>query len=334
MSNVYRNDVIVENFFYYLNKEKISQKQYEEYNNLSRGTLSKWKNKTVNITVEQLELAAEYFKLTINDLLYNETEKEKIEIFNDVKPFFINKVEKFTFFTDSIEYPFATLLITFLSFAMSLCLFYFIEGLIFPAFIIPFIAIVIFKKIPYFYSSKHTYTINHLDSINFEVENVEISKYKYLVISRIISFIIHVMLIIPSIMILVNLFKYIFSNDMNDINDEPDFLYLVFLFVLGIAHLFIMKTESFPKKEIKKFYVKNEDMYIPTFNAFIGSIFLAIGSIFLSVYTGEWYLMLLSLFIAIINTIDFIIIRNKMLEYKAVYHEYGKKGVYLFPWDK
>ncbi len=330
MNNVYRNDVIVENFFYYLKKYNVSQTQYEIDNNLSKGTLSKWKNKTVNITVEQLYIATLSFGITINDLIYDEKQKKNIVLLNnnDNEKKVTNKVEKVKFFTNSIEYCWSSIIIVIaLFFALfALCWYFDIYGIlcVFPVFII-----FLNKKFPYYNCLTYTYTINHLDSITFKLDDEVNYNFKKQIFLRVLSTILIISLIVPLIFMLIDLFK----NFYNEVEFNPN-IFLISLFtVLGLANLFAFKSEFIPKVKYDKIYNQKLDYFSNALNCFLASAFLLAGIICIAFHTAQWYLLMFSIPIFIIDIVELVIIRKKMLEYKAVYQRYGRKGVNLFPWE-
>lgn len=78
-----RRRVILANFAYYLKKKDVTAKKYCEDNLLDVTTISKWRSGRSFLTIEQLEQAAHYFGITVNDLMYSEEEKKHIEVLAD-----------------------------------------------------------------------------------------------------------------------------------------------------------------------------------------------------------------------------------------------------------
>ncbi|GEM_PF-5457051 len=74
---------VVSNFFDYLIRKRITQKNYAQDNNIDESTLSKWKNGSSSPTLDQVKQAAKYFDITVNDLVYTVQEKKKLEVFKD-----------------------------------------------------------------------------------------------------------------------------------------------------------------------------------------------------------------------------------------------------------
>ena len=80
-NNLYEE--FISNFFKYLEKMNITQKKYEIENELPASTLSKWKKGILNPSAEQIKQAADFFKITVNDLVYSDEEKKQIEVLAD-----------------------------------------------------------------------------------------------------------------------------------------------------------------------------------------------------------------------------------------------------------
>jgi transcriptional regulator with XRE-family HTH domain len=78
-----RRKIILGNFDYYLKKKGITAKKYCKDNCLDVTTVSQWRSSRCFLSIEQLEQAANYFDITVNDLMYSEEEKKHIEVLAD-----------------------------------------------------------------------------------------------------------------------------------------------------------------------------------------------------------------------------------------------------------
>lgn len=78
-----RQEIIHDNFFYYLKKSGKTMSEYAKDNNLDRTTLSKWKSLSSNMNNEHIFQAAKYFGVVVNDLYYNQKEKKNLEVLTD-----------------------------------------------------------------------------------------------------------------------------------------------------------------------------------------------------------------------------------------------------------
>lgn len=77
------NSIVVDNFFKYLKVQGVTQKKYAEDNNIHHSILSKWKNGDSLMSLEYVIQAAKYFDITVNDLVYSEHDKRKLEVLRD-----------------------------------------------------------------------------------------------------------------------------------------------------------------------------------------------------------------------------------------------------------
>ncbi|MFI3261183.1 MAG: helix-turn-helix transcriptional regulator [bacterium] len=330
MGTIYRNDVIVENFFFYLNNSDFSQKQYEEEQGLPKGTLSKWKNKTVNITVEQLHNAACFFGITINDLIYDKAEKDNILTLTDDKStaYLIHKVEKVKFFTHSIKNWWKNIIYIICIFII-LLIFFVSIGEYAVSFAFPFFISQFFLKKPYINSKNISYTINHLDKINFQIDEEEDKHYIFKICSKITN----ILLLVTIGVLLFNVLIDLYGQFSNAVEVDSNLLMLVIITLLVCTHLVFLKIDSPILKHYDKIYNEKTDKYTQKLCTLIGNIFLILLTVFISFYIFNLHLVAIALIIFIFDAIDFYVTKQKMLEYKVVYHAYGAKGVNLFPWD-
>ena len=68
--NKLSHEVVVNNFFKYLEESGKTMKEYAKDNNLDRTILSKWKSGVVLMNVDQVYAAAKYFGKTVNDFYH------------------------------------------------------------------------------------------------------------------------------------------------------------------------------------------------------------------------------------------------------------------------
>ncbi len=320
-----RNDTIVNNFFIYLNKAKVNQLKYENDNNLPKGTLSKWKAKKVNIGIEQMYQAAQYFGVTPNDLFYSN--EEKIEISNlvtdDYKPIEASKLQdvKVVFPTIKQSYKhicYFIILSIVILFALPLISINLL--LIYP--IVMIVVSLLFSLNIYLFSPKKTFSVNYLDDIGFILKDNINKNYSLIRNIKIISILLFLSSIVINFYLLYNCI---------DIDDMMS----IFFFINSISTIFCFIYNVYCLATIPKKYDKVYRIYNDPFKKILFLVFLSISNFVLAslflIFLKTWLLFLVSLIILILCLTELLMLRSKMLKYRFMCEEYDGDIIELYP---
>lgn len=318
-----RNDIIVENFFFYLNKNEISQLKYEKDNDLPKGTLSKWKAKSISIGVEQFYQAAKYFDITVNDIFYSYDEKLKITILTntDYKPIEATRLQDVRVVFSSIKKSYVHISIFSV---VSILLFFYLLFNDMIAFY-PLISITLsfsFSAVVFIFSPKKTFNFNYLDEVGFIISNNKNENYLIIKIVKFIS-------IIMSIVFLCSILFFFIYDGLG--YEGSIFISMFFMFLLGI-YMFIYYLVKFFKvnKKYDKIYCDRSDPYKKILFLLYINISILIYSVFLLLIINSIFLIISSSILLLLCLVEYYFVRKKMLKYRYMCRKYDGEIVKLF----
>lgn len=325
-NNKMYNNVVVENFLKYLKKKGITQKKYAQDNNMDKSIPSKWKKGDSSPTLDQVMQAAKYFEITVNDLVYSEKEKKKIQVLADKSydPIIAKQSLKITLYKDIFKKPGKVIILCFFLFFLLLSILYILRE-------ISLLYILIFMLyIPYcikiinnIFTQKKTYIVNYLDDIFYQRDNKKNSSYIWSIIIRTISFF--------QGLYYVTLYIGIDFSQANKIQ-KGLLVALLFMLIFLIFSIFFSIIEL-PKKFKLEIYDNEFQGYYSTI--FILLVQFVIVSIFVRYVFFEFLkyypYLIMSIFALTINILDFIMISREYSKYMLVYKENDKEPRELFP---
>lgn len=326
-NSVNYGNVIINNFFTYLEQKSITQKKYATDNNIDQSLLSKWKSGDSSPTVEQLKQAAIYFGITVNDLIYTEKEKKHLEVLLDKSydPIIAQQSINVKLYDDFFKKPVKVIIFCLLIFSL----------LVFMVFVLrnnsSFYSLLIPLGIPFatwaiYVNSfeEKTYIINYLDDI-FYRRNESINKfYSKSMIIRIIS------------VFTVFYYTTLFVNFESSTNTEKGLLTTLVVLLMILIFSSIVAITDLPKK----FKLEIYDNEIAGYNS--SKLFLIVHfsifsiSVLFSIYNFTEYMLffIVSSIILFLNSFDFLKVSFEYSKYVLVYQENDKNPRELFPKKK
>ena len=323
-SNISRNEIIAKNFFTYLNKAKITQKKYCQDNHLEPSTLSKWKKGSINMNSDNIYQAADYFKITINDLYYTEYEKKKISVLSDIIDYDSIQTQKLIRIKQGLPVIKLHFSVTFILLLLAI-IFFLIDGqlikiknsacLLFFLFVILIATLFIVKLT----TVKHTLIINYLEDIFYKIERPDNQYRKTNIIIKSID----ICLLIIYIFLLI-------IDSKSDINNDYFMFYWLFLSVYILFNLsFYIYT---PKKFKKEIYDFEMNHYWIAFFTFVTSLIIASTCLILIfiVHKLKWYMIIVPIIDVISKAIVYIFVSKKFGEYNLVIMEKNNNVRKLF----
>ena len=322
-NRISNNEVVINNFFIYLKKKKITQKKYASDNHMDQSLLSKWKNGDSSLTLEHAIEAAKYFKITVNDLVYTENEKKHLEVLADksYNPIIAKQSIKVKLYDDIFKKPIKVLIACLLFFSI----------LVFMTLMLqnnsPYYSLFIPLGIPIIMWVIHvnsfrekTYIINYLDDIFYHRNESTNKFYVFSMIIRVIS-------------ILTILYYTTLLANFESATNTQKALLITFVFLLMIlVFSSLVAIMDLPKK----FKLKIHDNDIAGYNSSKLFLFVHISifsiAILLSIYNFHEYMLFffVSTVILILNAFDFIKVSFEYSKYVLMYQETDKNARELF----
>jgi len=317
-------NIVVDNFFIYLDRKAITQKKYALDNNIDQSLLSKWKKGDSSPTLDQVKQAAKYFNVTVNDLVYTEKEKKHLEVLADKSydPILAQQSVKVKLYRDFFKKP----LIVFLSCIIIFALIIFIIILLkdnSPYFsLIIVLGIFLSLKVIYINSFEDkTFIINYLDDIFYRRKDSENKFYKWSIVIRVLS------------LLTAIYYSTLFVDLESATNTQKGFLTTLMVLLMFLAFGSIIAITELPRK----FKLEIYDNEIGGYNS--SRLFLLIHfaifaiSILLNIYYFQEYLpfLIISFIMLGLNVFDYIKISLEYSKYVLVYQENDKNPRELFP---
>lgn len=306
------------NFFLYLKKRNCTQKKYASDNNMDNSTLSKWKTGASNPTVEQLKHAAEYFGITVNDLVYDDEQKKKLEVLADKSydPIIAQQSTDVRVYDRFFNRPFMTLSISAVI----------IIGLGFILFIFrndfPYLSLGIVLGIPLAFRGVHnhlyytkTFIINYLDDIFYYRIDSANKKYISSLIVRVLS--------------LMTIFYYITLLQGFELstNQEKGLLLALLFLIMFLLFASIISITDLPKKFKHEIYDREIDAYNSSFFVLLIHLAIFVVAVLLLLYNLSDYLIffVVSFVFLLLNVREFINLSLEYAKYVLMYQEDGKE---------
>ena len=326
ISSLSRSEIIHNNFFKELKKRDITNVRYAKDNSLDKTTLSKWKNMTTTMSIEQVYQAALYLKITVNDLYYSIAEKKRIHVLSinpDYIPIKAKHVVEIKMYEKQFKHPLYLLLLLFFIFVILTVITFFASKLsgfwMFLLFLIPILGYLYYKEE---FSLKKTFIVDYLDDIYYKIDD---SKNQYYAINLIL----HLISLFSAIISIVLLFQ---KNSFVDRNLETMTIFLLLGMILYmVANFFTLLTQQrYFKTEIYDNEISPHTSSMV--NVFMAFLSLAIGICFLYQYFNDyWYVIMPLLATTIFSTGEYLLTTKKYSEYRMVFKEHNNEIKDLFP---
>lgn len=320
-----RGDVAQTNFFNILHKKHISQKKFAKDNHITEGALSQWKSRK-NMTLDQVEMAAKYLNITVDELYYTESEKKEIsfhEKFPEYSPIDAQQIIKIRMLSDCFSHPYSilrTILIIASTFILISCVACAASGV--SSILLLFIPICcVIYRIKYKMTEVKTFSINYLDDIYYFIKNPKNKYFVYILLTRLFSL---TFSLISFIIFACRWTKYI--NDFEFIEGINVFL---FCFQIIVNLLLILSTQ----KNFKSFIYDSEISeynfsfyHLVTTITFFGSTICLLSHGF----NTFWLSALLLSISVILSFVGFVLCSKKYSEYKLVYDRKNEEIIDLY----
>lgn len=318
-------EISAANFFEILNDKKITNRRYAKDNNIDPSLLSKWKSGASSMTLEQIRQAADYLKVTTNDLLYNRKEKKDLSVLKHgykYDPIMAQQNVEIRNIDNELNHPIE---------GVSTTLAFIIILTIVSAFIVSFsvywVFILLLALIIFVYSIDHdlgyskTFVINYLDDIYYKIDNPKNQYFKAELLSAAGLF-------------LLNLGALIFLSFSNRPSGTPvDILGITYFFITVITLFFIFFAFFYRRKMKEVMYVLDLSCYVASTCIFILSmiligVYICLMTFSISTY---WPLILFSVGLISLSYLQLACVCKKSSEYRLYYEEHGKAPRILFP---
>ncbi|NLN80774.1 MAG: hypothetical protein GX132_05255 [Erysipelotrichia bacterium] len=280
---------------------------------------------TTTMSTEQVHQAAEYFKITANDLYYSLAEKKKIHILASNPEYNVIKASQpieTKIYTTQFENPFTLLIIILLAFVLTTIIAFFLSKAsgfwLFILFVIPITGYQLYKTE---FGVTKTFIVNYLDDIYYKIEK---PKNQYFVANLMLHFCV-LSLVISSFILLV------FKETPIDKNTET---MLAFLLLSIVTYVVIILFTFLTHQTSIKEEIYDNEILPHTFsmvNFYMSLLPLSIGICVLhSNFKQYWYIVLILLFASLFSLVEYLLTTKKYSEYKLVYKEDDKEEIELF----
>lgn len=317
------NQIIAKNFFIYLDKKGISQRQYAKDNFLNAATISNWKNGTGAMSAEHIKQAADYFEITVNDLYYDKDEKKKIEILSDKNyhPSMAQQTVETRLLNESFNKPFGSMVTVFTVFAVFIAFsFLLVKKSVYWSLMIipPFISVYLFYENDFGY--KKTFIVNYLDDIYYYNENAD-------KISKKVNILINSLILVLHILGLMSLlYSYKVSSG------EEKLIVIIFAMLISSFIIFFVSMFSMCFKYKKKMYETEFSFHLISVILMTVSIALLGFSITLLNFGFIKHILffIATVLITILSIINYYIICVNYRGYSLVYENEKKEIEKLF----
>lgn len=322
------HEIVVDNFFIFLNESGKTMKEYASDNNIDRTTLSKWRSGVTSMTVDQIKSAAIYFGKTVNDFYYSKEEKKKLEVLSD-KNYHPVMAQQSISVNDYAKYfnnPFKAIteqIYLIFAFTLISCFFSLLHpSLLAIALIYPcYLSYKIDIKDNYY--KKKTFIINYLDDIYYKMDD---NKNHQFYSVNILS-----LLAIGLLLILTINQYYTAKASIGNLK-----IYLYIFFSVSILFMVILSSifSEFEKEFKKEIYDNELKVYYLGFAILAISIFylgMAIAATIMSV--GLFYYIIIAFVVLVLSLIIFYLINKELKRYHLCYDN-GVDVVELFKKNK
>lgn len=307
------NSIVVDNFFKYLKVKCVTQKKYAEDNNIHHSILSKWKNGDSLMSLEYVIQAAKYFDITVNDLVYSDHDKRKLEVLRDktYSPIVAQQSVIIHEYGRFFKVPGAVIGFMTLIFVLFVLLSEVLKhnSPYYPVVLIGFVP-VIFLTIYRTSFEKKTLIINYLDRVFLTRSNLTNKYYKYSLTVRIIS----TVLVLYYLTVLVDI-----NEKLESIGLVSSLILILFLLLIG-SFMSISELHRVYKKEIHDRRI--EGLY--TTIVFLGMHFALFGlAILVALVNHHGFMVFFSitLLMLVLNAIDYVLVSKSLDEYHWVYQK-------------
>lgn len=317
------HEVVVNNFFKYLEESGKTMKEYAKDNNLDRTILSKWKSGVVLMNVDQVYAAAKYFGKTVNDFYYSDLEKRQLEVLSDKSYTKILAKQQCSIkdLKPLFSHPFKTNKETFIMLFLVLAIFGFLIKFSLYFLILMGLVIILFSSLYYqkWYNDKNAYIINYTDYIYYKAYDNKTINYK-----------LNIILIALAVLftILNGVLAYFLAEKYDD--NIKALLYIIFSYSI-LNGLIIFATSSEFNTELKSIINdKDLELFLYSYVGLISCIIYLALTIYLIILNSSlYYLIFMPIISLILDYFSFNIITKNYQKYKLIYAEDGKKEIEL-----
>lgn len=321
------HEVIIQNVLHLLEEKKIKQIELATFLNIDSSTISRWKKSETKINVDQLKAIADFFDVSVEQLI--RTEKERIALHQPSKegekPYIPQQIIQFRVFDLVFENPYMVLFIL-IGFAIFNVVYAFsIQGHdVNLMYFIMASPVAAYFTTSYFLITKKTYIINYLDDIFYRMEDVKNPYFFhtiFLTAIGMVGYFIYLLIIV----------RHLQRLDMN----QDIYALLVLALLLGFIFsvpLFFSNRKKF-KQEI---YHHELDHYKDHLKLLMISLF-QLSFLFIYELLGvptNVTLWALGSFIFIINSAAFYLVSKALSRYKLIYEEHGRGRHEMYPTKK
>lgn len=317
-------NVVVDNFMFYLKKKGITQKKYSIDNNLDESIVSKWKKGKSSMTIDQIRQAANYFEITFNDLMYSEDEKRRIEVLLDrsYKPITAQHSIDVEIYDEIFKKPVRLLIRVLISLVVvSLLMYVFRDVSIFSPLVVVFFVFLVNKEIRKSSIREENFIISYLDDIFYERKEGKNAFFFYTILIKGLS-------ILAILYIMIQATK---------IPDRTDISYGLSITLLLLAILqFFLITSSFtetPRHFKSSIYEEDFRPYTSLrLSIIVYASLLSVSVMYIIYDFSDYYLLFIACVILfVINAFDFSKLSMEYSKYSLIYKENNKKTRQLYP---
>ena len=320
-----RSEIVAANFFNYLRRLDITQQKYAEDNCLDRTIVSKWKNGKSCMTPEQIYQAAEYLKITVNDLFYCEAEKKKLLILADDSYAPISAKRTFTLtrydlgWNKSIGAAEVCALFLLIATGLSWLLFWSIP---YSAILVPFAIIPVLMSV--FRDEcgvQETYTVSYLDRIFYRRSAGKPFSRFYVLLWILYS--------VTLVFCILNLYQHL--NDRNSL--MLVITVAIHAVIMVVAAILVLLPIGSYKRAFETELADDEmSGFVESFRAFIAA-FLSLtfsATAYIFVYRAGYLLLFLQAVGSIAVYIAYRLLYREYGRYTLMYKEHGKEERVLY----
>lgn len=318
--NIYEE--FISNFFKYLDKTNMTQKKYELENQLPASTLSKWKKGILSPSAEQIKQAADFFNITVNDLVYSDEEKKQIEVLADKSydPIVAQQLVDFRIYNKALKKPFLIIL----------------QGLfsVIPLFII--LSLVLTESSPFLYSIiliipaikvfieksvfvKKRFVINYTDVIYYYKKDIQNKSYFTQIVFKYLT-------------LICSVFYFKILTILNRIDSDSSNIIVFLVLMLSIIFLTIYSFINIQK--IDKHIISDKEIsgYKVSLSLFFMHLTMTLFILFLNYHNlvNNIFFIFVSSLLTVFAMIDFVFVSINYSKYEATLKEAGKEQRKLF----
>lgn len=318
-----RFEIIVENFIFLLELNKVTKKKFAIDNHMSPSTITRIIKGETELKIDFFNMICNYFNISANSLYYSTKEKNEMENEKNSADdqIFAKKHIKLSFFAGVTASPLKNVILPILSILVPLLLIFLqfdYDFILYSSLIIYILFIILSVNLNKVY--KEVYSINYLDEIIYKIEKNK----------NMIQFVKHIIALLSLVIQFVIISCFFEMVDLDECNIP--FIFTIFIslfitFVIIILTIGCLKTNY----EYQSDNISLVEFKISRLN-FHFNFCTFITLICFQYYTRfSINLFILSFLLNVCSIVIFNIISFTYSKYKLYYHAYNKKERLLFP---